>query len=88
MTRTPFKFGLETYDLFRLIAPRPFLMINGSTEPQDPVAATQELYDRAKPAWEDLGAGEDFKLVFHEEGHGLTPDTREMAFDWLVGKLG
>jgi hypothetical protein len=82
------KFGLETYDLFRLIAPRPFLMINGSTEQQDPVAATQELYDRAKPAWEELGAGEDFKLVFHEEGHGLTPDTREIAFDWLVGKLG
>ncbi len=82
------KHGLETYDLFRLIAPRPFLMINGSTEPQDPVAATQELYDKAKPAWEAAGAGDNFKLVFHDEGHGLTPETREMAFDWLADRLG
>lgn len=80
--------GLETYDLFRLIAPRPFLMINGTTEPQDPVAATQELYDKAKPAWEAAGAGDDFKLIFHEAGHGFTPETRETAFDWLADKLG
>jgi dienelactone hydrolase len=82
------KHGLETYDLFELIAPRPFLMINGTTEPQDPVEATQELYDRAKHAWEAEGAGDDFKLVFHEEGHGLTPDTRKLALDWVAEKLG
>jgi dienelactone hydrolase len=81
------KYGLETYDLFRLIAPRPFLMINGTTEPQDPVEATQELYDKSKPAWEEQGAGEDFQLVFHEAGHGLTPDTRETALNWMADKL-
>ena len=81
------QYGLETYDLFRLIAPRPFLMINGKTEPQDPVEATQELYDKARPAWEDAGAGDDFRLVFHEEGHGLTPDTRTLALDWLEEHL-
>ena len=63
-------------------------MINGTKEPQDPVEATQELYDKAKHAWEDAGAGDDLRLVFHEEGHGLTPETREMALDWLVEKLG
>lgn len=82
------KHGLETYDLFRLIAPRPFLMINGTTEPQDPVEATQELYDKAKHAWEEAGAGEDFRLVFHEAGHGLTPETRALALDWVAEKLG
>jgi hypothetical protein len=82
------KYGLETYDLFRLIAPRPFLMINGTTEPQDPVAATQELYDKARPAWEAAGAGDDFRLLFHEAGHGLTPETRLATFDWLIKKLG
>jgi len=82
-----FKYGLETYFLFKLIAPRPFLMINGSTEPQDPVEATRELYEKAKPAWEALGAGDEFQLHFHEAGHGLTPETREMAYDWLVSKL-
>jgi fermentation-respiration switch protein FrsA (DUF1100 family) len=82
------KYGLETYDLFRLIAPRPFLMINGSTEPQDPVAATQELFDKAKSAWEEVGTGDEFRLLFHEAGHGLTPATRETACDWLVEKLG
>ena len=81
------KYGLETYDLFRLIAPRPFLMINGTTEQQDPVEATQELYDKAKPAWEEAGAGDDFSLIFHEAGHGLTPETREAAFEWLVKRL-
>ena len=79
--------GIETYDLFHLIAPRPFLMINGTTEPQDPVAATQELYDRAKGAWEEADAGDDFRLIFHEAGHGLTPETRAAAYDWLVDKL-
>ena len=82
------KHGLETYDLFRLIAPRPFLMINGTAEPQDPVEATQELYDKSKHAWEEANTAEDFKLVFHGEGHGLTPDTRELALDWLAEKLG
>ena len=81
------KHGLETWDLFRLIAPRPFLMINGSTEIQDPVEATQELYDKARPAWEAAGAGDDFQLHFHEGGHGLTPASRELAYEWLTGKL-
>ena len=81
------KYGLETYDLFGLIAPRPFLMINGRTEPQDPVEATQELYEKAKPAWEAQGAGDEFQLHLHEGGHGLTPESRKMAYDWLVSKL-
>lgn len=81
------KYGLETYDLFKLIAPRPFLMINGTTEPQDPVEATREVYEKAKPAWEAAGAGDDFQLHFHEGGHGLTPESREMAYDWLAEKL-
>jgi fermentation-respiration switch protein FrsA (DUF1100 family) len=83
-----FKYGVETWDLFGLIAPRPFLMINGKTAEQDPVAATQELYDRARPAWEALGAGDEFQLQFHGEGHGFTPETREQAYAWLVDKLG
>jgi dienelactone hydrolase len=82
-----FKYGVETYDLFQLIAPRPFLMINGVTEPQDPADATRELYEKAKPAWEALGAGDDFRLIFHEGGHGLTPETEQMAYAWLVEKL-
>lgn len=82
-----FKYGIETWDLFGLIAPRPFLMINGRTEVQDPPEATQELYDKAKPAWEAHGAGDEFQLRFHEEGHGFTPETREMAYEWMIAKL-
>ena len=81
------KYGLETYDLFKLIAPRPFLMINGKTAVQDPVEATQELYDNARVAWEEAGAAEDFQLVFHELGHGFSPETREMGYKWMVEKL-
>jgi hypothetical protein len=44
------EYGLETYDFFKMIAPRPFLMINGTTAPQDPVEATQEVYNKAKSA--------------------------------------
>ncbi|MBT7166754.1 MAG: hypothetical protein HN904_28480 [Victivallales bacterium] len=73
--------------MFKLIAPRPFLMINGTTEEQDPVAATREVYEKAKPAWEALGAADDFQLIFHEGGHGLTPETRETAYTWLVDRL-
>ena len=62
-------------------------MINGTTAPQDPVEATQEVYNKAKSAWGDAGVGDDFQLVFHEAGHGLTPDTRKLAYDWLVEKL-
>jgi len=81
------KYGLETYDLFQLIAPRPFLMINGVTEEQDPPEATRELYEKAKPAWEAAGAGDEFQLIFHEAGHGFTPETREMAYQWFLNKL-
>jgi dienelactone hydrolase len=81
------EYGLETYDLFKLIAPRPFLMINGTTSEQDPVEATKEVYEKSKSAWEASGAAEDFQLIFHEAGHGLTPETREIAYDWLVEKL-
>ena len=81
------KYGLETYDLFKLIAPRPFLMVNGTTAPQDPVEATREVYEKARPAWEAAGAADDFQLIFHESGHGLTPETRETAYTWLVDKL-
>jgi len=81
------KYGLETYDLFKLIAPRPFLMINGTTEPQDPVEATVELFEKSRSAWGEAGAADDFQLRFHDGGHGLTPETREMAYDWLVDKL-
>ena len=35
-----------------------------------------------------FGAGDEFKLVFHELGHGFSPETRELAYDWLVEKLG
>ena len=82
------KYGLETYDLFKLIAPRPFLMINGTTEPQDPVEATREVYEKAKGAWEATNASDEFQLHFHEAGHGLTPETRVMAYDWMAEKLG
>tara|TARA_B100000809_G_scaffold242326_1_gene266303 strand:- start:1975 stop:2121 length:147 start_codon:yes stop_codon:yes gene_type:complete len=41
-----------------------------------------------KSAWEEVGAGDEFRLLFHEAGHGLTPATRETACDWLVEKLG
>ncbi|MCZ6634679.1 MAG: hypothetical protein O7G87_14845 [bacterium] len=37
---------------------------------------------------EEAGVGEAFQLRFHEAGHGLTPETREMAYDWMVEKLG
>ena len=82
------KYGLETYDLLKLIAPRPFLMVNGTTAEQDPVGATQELYDKAKIAWEDAGAADDFQLIFHELGHGFSPESRERAYEWMVEKLG
>jgi dienelactone hydrolase len=81
------KYGIETYDLFGLIAPRPFLMINGTTCEQDPVEPTKELYEKAKPAWESHGAGDELQLHLHEAGHGLTPESRVLAYNWMVDKL-
>ncbi len=80
--------GIETYDLFGLIAPRPFLMINGSTCEQDPLEATKELYEKAQSHWEKQDAGERFKLTIHEGGHGYTPETREEAYAWFRRWLG
>ena len=79
--------GVETYDLFGLIAPRPFLMINGSTNEQDPVEATRELYEKARPHWRRHQAEEHFQLHVHEQGHGHTPATRELAIDFLATHL-
>ena len=36
---------------------------------------------------EDIDAADEFQLHFHEAGHGFTPESRELAYDWLVEKL-
>jgi len=78
------EYGVETYDLFGLIAPRPFLMINGLDNPQsDPPAVTRELYEKAKPAWRAEDAAEAFQLLEHPEGHVPPAEVIQRGYAWL-----
>ena len=67
----------DQHFLAALIAPRPllFAVAHGDTW-ANPVGAC-ETYRAAAPAYELLGAPENFGIVYREGGHGHTTD------DWI-----
>jgi dienelactone hydrolase len=75
--------GLEMYDVFPLIAPRPLLLINPTDSSEDPLAETRELYEKSRWAWEEAGRPEALELEVFEGTHEFPPAMRQKALDWL-----
>jgi dienelactone hydrolase len=68
-----------------LIAPRPFLAINGDTDPLTPLPGIEECATAARTAYAAAGARENFLLLVQPKtGHKVTPESLQAARDWLA----
>jgi dienelactone hydrolase len=68
-----------------LVAPRPFLMINGDSDPRTPVAGVRESAAAAERAYEAAGAQGRFALqLLPNVGHERTPMYDEAMVEWFV----
>ena len=75
--------GLETYDVFPLIAPRPVMMVNPTSSSEDPLAETTELYEKSRWAWDTAGKGDAFALEVFEGAHEFPTAMRQKALDFF-----
>jgi len=68
-----------------LAAPRPFLMINGDSDPRTPMAGVRECAAAAEKAYKAAGAPSKFSLIVEENvGHEQTPLFDKAMVDWFV----
>lgn len=71
-----------------LIAPRPFLAINGDSDPRTPLPGLQQCADAARAAYRAKNAEQNFTLIIQPNtGHKVTPDSMKLAHEWLVKHL-
>ncbi len=59
----------EMADVAALIAPRPFLAVNGAHDPIFPIAATRASYARLQEAYTLFGAEDTCRLSVGDDGH-------------------
>lgn len=59
----------EMSDVAGLIAPRPFLAVNGRLDPIFPIAATEKAFSQLKRIYQIAGAEERCQLFIGNEGH-------------------
>ena len=71
-----------------LIAPRPFLAINGDSDPRTPVPGLELCADAARTAYRAAGAEENFTLTIQPgTGHKVNPESLVAARAWLTKNL-
>ena len=71
-----------------LIAPRPFLAINGEIDIRTPMPGLQLCADAARHAYRAARAEENLTLIVQPNtGHKVTPESMTLAQDWLVRVL-
>ena len=68
-----------------LIAPRPFLAINGDSDPRTPLAGVEQAMAEARKAYAAMNAGEKLGLYLQPNaGHVFTPVAELVMADWFV----
>lgn len=65
------------------LAPRPFLMTNGTEDRIFPLDGVREIAAMAQKAYGDKAAAENFKCVIFEGGHSFPASVKEEAYGWL-----
>lgn len=71
-----------------LIAPRPFLAINGDTDPRTPVPGLELCAASARTAYRAAVAEENFTLTIQPKtGHKVNPESLQAAREWLAKHL-
>jgi lysophospholipase L1-like esterase len=79
---------LEHFDIeavLALIAPRPFLALNGELDAGSPADGIREIEKRVAPVYNALGAKDAFKSIRYEHtGHVYTPAMRKEMLAWFA----
>jgi dienelactone hydrolase len=83
---------LDQFDcpsMLRLFAGRPLLILNGDLDPNCPLGGAKIAFASAESAYRDAGTPDKLKImVASKTGHRVTPEQRQVAFDWLSKWLG
>ena len=82
-----YAFGLlnigDMSDVVCDMAPKPFLMSNGTQDDLFPIDGVREIAEAAREKYARLGKTENFKSVLFEAGHSLPPAVKAEAFAFL-----
>ncbi|MGE5606218.1 MAG: alpha/beta hydrolase family protein [Bacteroidota bacterium] len=82
-----YAFGLlnigDIGDLVCDLAPKPFLMTNGSADRIFPVAGIREIAKMAGEKYGRMGKVENFKSIIFEGGHSFPDEVKAEAYGWL-----
>jgi dienelactone hydrolase len=83
---------LEHFDsegVLALIAPRPFLALNGELDAGSPADGIRMIEAKVAPVYAALGAKERFRSVLYKDtGHVYTAEMREEMLAWFARWLG
>lgn len=75
--------------ILSLIAPRPFLFVNGDRDEASPAEGARDAVDRAAAACREQGTEPRFRLELLEGlGHETSEPMIRRSVDWLAGELG
>ncbi len=65
------------------LAPRPFLMTNGSKDAIFPVDGVKEIAEAARTAYAEMGMPEHYESILFDGGHAFPIEVKEQAYNWL-----
>lgn len=85
-------YGIDSYFdgpvMVPLVAPRPFLAINGDSDPRTPLPGLKLCTDAAEAAYATAGAPQNFTHIIQPNtAHKVTPASMKLAQEWLVDRL-
>ncbi len=82
-----YTFGFLNYgdvaDLVADLAPKPFMMTNGSRDYIFPIDGVKEIVAKAQACYAEKGAAGDFKSVIFDGEHSFPEEIRREAYDFL-----
>jgi dienelactone hydrolase len=82
-----YTFGILNYgdvgDLVADLAPRPFMMTNGSLDVIFPLDGVKEIAAGARARYAEKGAADNYKAVVFEGKHAFPKEVRQEAYDFL-----
>ncbi|NLO99470.1 MAG: prolyl oligopeptidase family serine peptidase [Clostridiaceae bacterium] len=82
-----YSFGFLKYcdigDIVCDLAPKPFLMTNGTEDYIFPLDGAYEIAEAASRAYENKGYPDYFKSIVFEGVHSFPKEVKEQAYDWI-----
>jgi len=70
-------------DLVADLAPRPFMMTNGSEDPIFPIDGVRTIVERAEKSYALRGAADNFKSLIFPGPHAFPEQVRRESYEWL-----